>query len=124
MHHYRETGKNNFSRQGKRKIIKSKNVPICFDEFKIDDKFNKNIGANEDELKNQNVDVEFDPNEVFIDESHLDNESFNFTPIDRSTSLVNEGVNQDQNGFVQENPIEIVDQNSFDRLENYKDKLP
>ena len=113
----------NASRQGKRKVIKNKNNPICFDEFKGEDKYNKAIGANEDELKDQNQDIEFDPNEVFIDESHMENESFNFTPLERSVSLVNEGEKKDEE-FVQENPIEIVEQNSFDKLEEYKDRLP
>ena len=115
----------NISRQGRRKIVKNKNNPISFDEFKQDDKFNKEIGVNEDELeKIKPLDIDFDPNEIVINESHLDEESFNFTPFERSVSIVNENVKEEQDEFVHENPIEIVEQNSFDKLENYKDKLP
>ena len=114
----------NVSRQGKQKIVKNKNTPINFDEFKCEDKFNKVIGANEEELdKIQSQEFDFDPNEIVVDESRMDDESFNFNPDDRSLSWAHDSLNQ-ENEFVQDNPIEIVEQNSFDKLENYKDRLP
>ena len=77
----------NVSRQGKQKIVKNKNTPINFDEFKCEDKFNKVIGANEEELdKIQSQEFDFDPNEIVVDESRMDDESFNFNPDDRSLS--------------------------------------
>ena len=54
----------------------------------------------------------------------MDDESFNYAPYERSLSLVEEGQNNQKDEFVQDNPIDIVEQNSFDKLENYKDRLP
>ena len=120
----RNRDKTNASRQGKRKIVKNKNTPINFDEFKSEDKFNKVIGATEEELdKIQPQEINFDPNEIVVDESRMNEESFNFNPDDRRLSCAHDSLNQ-ENEFVQDNPIEIVEQNSFDKLENYKDRLP
>ena len=106
------------------RLSKNKNTPINFDEFKSEDKFNKVIGATEEELdKIQPQEINFDPNEIVVDESRMNEESFNFNPDDRRLSCAHDSLNQ-ENEFVQDNPIEIVEQNSFDKLENYKDRLP
>lgn len=120
---HRTRDKSNLSRQGRRKVLKAKNAPVSFDEFRNEDKFDKRIGANEDEVQIlEDQQVNFDPNEIVIDESRMD-DSFNFNAAERSLSLANEGSDRGD-GFVQDNPVEIVEQNSFDKLENYKDRLP
>lgn len=119
--------KNSQSRQDKRRIIRNKVQDIAYNEFKQDDKFNKAIGINENEIENaKTIGIVFDPQDILIDDSHLDEAiSYHYSLGDRSFSLSKNSKESEQEDEVeQENFIEIVEQNSFDKLEAYRDRLP
>ena len=121
-------GKATKSRQGARRILHNPKKAVIFSEFKTEDEVNKEIGISEEEENKAKFDAgEIDEYELKVDEEHLnDAVSLNYTLGDRSCSFSAEGQSFVQEKEEQGNDdfIAIVDQDSYEKLEAYRDRCP
>lgn len=117
-----------------KRILHNPKSTVIFSEFKTEDEVNREVmvGKN-DEVKGaantSQAAINGAENELNVDEEKLNEAiSINYTLGDRSFSYEEEEVsyNRDSNGDIkpEEDFIEIVEQDSFERLEAYKDRCP
>ena len=121
-------GKVSKFRQGPKRILYNPKKAVIFSEFKTEDEVNKEIGISEEEEYKAKLETgEIAESEFKVDEEHLNDAiSLNYTLGNRSCSFSTESQ-----GFLQEKDekgnndfIAIVEQNSYERLEAYRDRCP
>ena len=120
--------KNNRSKVGQKKVLHNSRNAVIFNEFKTEDKVNQEVGLNEDKANRSKSEFfDADIESVEYDQSHLDEAiSYQYSLADRSYSYeANENsIEADRENIKEENFVEIIDQDSFEKLKEYKDRLP
>lgn len=125
VHSRRE--KSSRSRQNLRRLPNRKNL-VVFNEYKTEDKLDKDIGIQDDQHEVVKEDAfHSEDNEMKFDDSYLDEAvSYEYTLGDRSCSFSgnDESFMKEKEGVNEEEFLEIVEQDSFEKLNNYRDRFP
>lgn len=120
--------KNNRSKVGQKRVLHNSRNTVVFNEFKTEDKVNQEVGLNEDKVNKSKSEIfDADIESVEYDQSHLDEAiSYQYSLADRSYSYEqNENsIEGEKDNIKEENFVEIVEQDSFEKLKEYKDRLP
>ena len=112
-----------------RRIIHNKKSIVVFNEFKDEEKINNDIGAEKMNTNMRQNEKLMDPggDRIDYDVSELDEAvSYRYSLADRSYSfdVERESEVEDQENLNEENFVEVVEKDRFEKLENYKDRLP
>lgn len=112
-----------------RRVLHTKKSIVVFNEFQEESRVNDQIGVAKNENASQ-FDKPVDPanNRVDYDDADLDQAvNYNYTLEDRSYSFDNSEEDEDKkddNNAGEENFVEVVEQNRFEKLEKYRDRCP
>jgi hypothetical protein len=121
--------RSNHSKQGVRRVIHTSREIVAFNEYQNEANVNKEIGMNDEKINRSKSEISDDGrNKLEFDDSHLNEAiSYQYSLGDRSSFVDENEVSifegKDHN-LGEENFVEIVEQDSFEKLESYRDRWP
>lgn len=126
VHSKRERG--NRSKVGQKRVLHNSKNLVIFNEFKNEEKIHKEIGIlDRNGTQNKSELFDADIESIEFDESKLNEAiSYQYSLGDRSDSFdeKDKSILDNKDNIGEENFVEIAKQDSFEKLEVYKDKWP